>query len=655
MRNPLPSLVVLLACACGGGSETPTDAPPGGDGRVIDGMNSAPMITSFQATPSQVAAGTPTDVTWTWTYAQEPTFPDPTCSIDRGVGAVTRGQTTSVNINVVTTFTLTCTNSEGMAQRQVVVGVPPVAPQLATFTASPATIVPGVATQVTWSWTYANTPSPAPSCMIDSVGTVTSGTATAVTQSTSRVYRLRCTNTQGTAAAITNVNVDECTANTDDCQANATCTDTPDGFTCACSGGFSGNGDVCNASVACGVTPSLCDTNAACINGTSCQCNPGFVGDGTSGNCQRLRIAFTTSTTGSGNLSTWVGATGTGLAAADAVCQARATAALLPGTYVAWMSDSLNDAYCRVNGFSGKKASNCGQAQLPISAGPWARRDGVPHAPTLDRLLAPTRQMFVPASLTESGVDLGLGERVYTGTDENGVYIPGATCGDWTSSSGVVNGAQGEVHGSGGGSWTDIGASDPVCSSFAHLRCMQVTVGPPLPTRHPVAKKAFVTSVTGTGNLSTWSDASALTGLAAADAVCQARARVAGYANSGTFKAWMSSSSTSASTRIVSNGPWARPDGVVIAQSEADLEDSRIGAALYQTELGTYVQGASDAGNVWTGTSTSGFSASFYCSSWITTSGSGQIGRHDLLDGRWTAATTQTCSVDARIICLEDL
>jgi hypothetical protein len=648
------AVLVVLVCACGGGSDTPTDAPPSGDGRVIDGLNSAPMITSFQASPSQVTSGTPTDVTWTWTYAQEPTFPDPTCSIDHGVGAVTRGQTTSVNISVVTTFTLTCTNSEGMAQRQVVVSVPPVAPQLATFTATPATLVPGAPTPVTWAWTYSNTPSPAPSCMIDGVGTVTSGTPTTVTQTTSRVYRLRCTNTQGTAYATTNVNVDECTANTDDCGVNATCTDTSDGFTCACSTGFTGNGDQCNANLACGVTPSLCDVNAACINGTSCSCNPGFVGDGAT--CQRLRVAFTTSTTGTGNLSTWVGAgAATGLTAADNVCAARATAAGLQGQYVAWMSDSLNDAYCRANGFGGKKAQNCGQAQLPVSAGPWVRPGGTPFAPTLDRLLAPTRQMFFPASLNESGVEVTLLDRVYTGTDENGVYIPNSTCSDWTSSSSIVNGAMGEVGGGGGGSWTDLAVTDPVCSTFGHLRCVEKVIGPPLPTRHPIAKKAFITSVSGSGNFSTWADANAMSGLAAADAVCQARARYAGYANSGTFKAWMSSSSNYAYLRITSNGPWARPDGVVVALSEADLEDGRINAQLNLTELGTYLVGATDAGNVWTGSSYSGSLASFYCSSWITTSGSGQIGRHDTIDQRWTATTTQVCSADARMICLEDL
>jgi cysteine-rich repeat protein len=39
--------------------------------------------------------------------------------------------------------------------------------------------------------------------------------------------------------------IDECTLNTDNCDANATCTNTPGSFTCACNMGFSGNGVTC--------------------------------------------------------------------------------------------------------------------------------------------------------------------------------------------------------------------------------------------------------------------------------------------------------------------------------------------------------------------------------------------------------------------------
>lgn len=649
MRSYKLACVMALLASCGGGSETPDG---GLDAPRPDAPESAPVITSFVPTPSTVTAGVPTDVTWTWTYAYEPTIPEPACSIDNGVGPVTRGQATSVTLTSVTTFTLTCTSRAGTAMRQVVVAVPPVAPLIASFTATPTTVGIGAATDVTWSWTYANTPSPAPTCTIEhGVGTVTPGTTSSVTLTQARTYRLRCSNPQGAATAETTVSIDECAAGTHDCQANATCVDTAEGFTCQCNNGFTGNGDTCNAQVSCGVTPTLCDANASCVNGTSCACNAGYVGDGTT--CERLRLSFVTSTTGSGNLSVWAGAGGnTGLAAADAICQARATAAGLPGTYVAWMSDSLSDAYCRVHGLTGKKAAMCGQGALPVSAGPWVRPDGKAFAPSIERLLAPTRAVFYPASLTESGVEVGSTDRVYTGTDDNGV-LTSAACNDWTSSSSLVQGAMGEVNG-GGVSWTDQGASDPGCNQIGRLRCVETTPGPALPSRHPVAKKMFLTSVSGTGNLSSWADAGGATGVTAGDAICQARARFAGYANPQRFKAWLSYSFTSATSRITTNGPWARPDGVVVATSEADLVDGRLAASPYLTETTLYAPGAVDAGNVWTGTTAYGSYTSYHCSSWSSASYTATIGRHDLSDARWSQATTMSCAADNRLVCLED-
>src|SRR5690606_18797239 len=115
--------------------------------------------------------------------------------------------------------------------------------------------------------------------------------------------------------------------------------------------------------------------NASCLGGgTYCDCATGYIGDGTT--CTRARLTFVTNSTGTGNLSTWALAGGnTGVAAADAVCNAEAAAAGLPGTYVAWMSDATDDAYCRVHQLTGKKAANCGLGALPATAGPWVRTD----------------------------------------------------------------------------------------------------------------------------------------------------------------------------------------------------------------------------------------------------------------------------------------
>jgi EGF domain len=652
MRKKLLWFVALVS-ACGSGSGASHDAGPGdapGPPAIM------PVITSLTPSPSTIPANTPTQVTWSWTFASEPTLPEPTCSIDKGVGPVARGQATTVQLTAVTTFTLTCTNAAGTAMRQVVLAIPPTAPIIGTFTATPPTLAVGAATDVTFAFTFSNFPSPAPTCTIDGIGAAMPSATASLTLTQARTYRLRCSNIQNMAnpvTALVTVGVNECVAGTHDCQTNATCVDTPESFTCQCNAGFTGNGDTCSAQVACGTTPTLCDPNATCMGGTACQCNAGFVGPGTT--CQRQRVAFVTSTTGNGNLSTWTGAgLSTGVAAADAVCQTRATLAGLPGTYVAWMSDSTSDAYCRVHGLTGKKSGNCGQATLPVAAGPWVRPDGQPFAPTIDRLLAPTRATFRPASMTELGTEVAALDKVYTGTDDAGV-LTSAACTDWTTSSFSIRGAMGEAHG-GGTSWTDALGLDPTCDTFGRLRCVQTTSGPALPSRHQPAKKAFLTSVTGTGNLSTWTDAGGATGITAADAICQARARFAGYANSQSFKAWASSSSFSATSRFLTNGPWARPDGVVIAPSKATLTTAggRLTAPLYLTETNAYITGNADTGSVWTGTSTSGFSSSFHCSSWTFASSSGTTGRFDLSDGRWVSAITNVCTEVQRLYCLED-
>lgn len=191
------ALAVLGLAACDGGSATLVDAAPFVLPDSAPPTPAAPVLTSLVASPTQLTAGVPTNVTWRWTYAGLP-FPEPTCTIDNGVGAVAPGASTSVTLNAVTTFTITCTNSAGSGTRQVVVSIPPAAPNLATFVATPSVVPIGVAADVTWTWTYTSPPSPAPTCSISpTVGTVTIGQTTSVTQSVGTTYTLTCTNAVG--------------------------------------------------------------------------------------------------------------------------------------------------------------------------------------------------------------------------------------------------------------------------------------------------------------------------------------------------------------------------------------------------------------------------------------------------------------------------
>jgi hypothetical protein len=60
--------------------------------------------------------------------------------------------------------------------------------------------------------------------------------------------------------------VDECTAGTADCHADATCTNTEGGFTCACDDGFTGDGTACADVDECASGAAACGPNATCTN-----------------------------------------------------------------------------------------------------------------------------------------------------------------------------------------------------------------------------------------------------------------------------------------------------------------------------------------------------------------------------------------------------
>ena len=73
------------------------------------------------------------------------------------------------------------------------------------------------------------------------------------------------------------VPVDECAAGTNNCNANAQCVDTADGFECRCNSGYAGNGVVCADVTECDNANGGCAQN--CTNndgGFVCSCNAGF-------------------------------------------------------------------------------------------------------------------------------------------------------------------------------------------------------------------------------------------------------------------------------------------------------------------------------------------------------------------------------------------
>lgn len=379
-------------------------------------------------------------------------------------------------------------------------------------------------------------------------------------------------------------------------------------------------------------------------------------------------ITFVTSTTGNGNLGSWPDAVSvgkTGIAAGDAICQARALASGLTGTFKAWLSDSQDDAYCRITGFSGMKGSNCGQTALPVSAGPWVRTDGFPFGDTIDKIVdtnwyAPTTQkVYAPLVYDEFGTRLTSVRQVWTGTYIDGTAYSGLTCTNWTSAA-AANYARGGLTDGTAQLWSVSGY--PYCNyTTVSLDCFQTGAGPNLPNFRSAGKIAFVTSVSGTGNLGSWPDAAAAgkTGVAAGDAICQARAAAAGVANSAQFKALLSSGPTgtiNAIDRFTSNGPWVRLDGVTVANSKAELIGGSLFSSIHQTEVGTYLGYGLYA---WTGTKANGtIDGANTCNGWTDgTSGAlGTRGAVALTDaGGWlNFSTNYPCNIVQYLYCLED-
>ena len=356
-------------------------------------------------------------------------------------------------------------------------------------------------------------------------------------------------------------------------------------------------------------------------------------------------VAFTTSVTGNGNLSTWANAGGTtGLNAADTVCQARADAAGLPGTFVAWMSDSVDDAYCRVLGLSGQVAANCGQGTLPTNAGPWIRTDGFAFAATIGQI--PSRVIYSPLRYDEFGSRLPAFSSVFTATNADGT-LRSDSCADWSSTAVGTFGRNGNPETT-GSRWTDSGST--LCSSSAAIMCMETGSGDDLPAFASSGQLVFVSSIGGNGDLSVWPGAGGETGVAAGDAVCRNLANTAGFANTVNFKAWLSDSVNSAVSRLTGGGPWVRPDGVKVADDTSDLTDSDLLVPINVTDTMQYDSGT----GVWTGTLETGAMAASMCSDWADTTAQSTFGSAVSTDKSWTNFSQLVCSGGTFLIyCFE--
>jgi hypothetical protein len=268
----------------------------------------------------------------------------------------------------------------------------------------------------------------------------------------------------------------------------------------------------------------------ACVGGDSC-CAPGCT-PATDSDCVEPNRMFVTSTTYTGNIG--------GLAGADASCQARARAANLPGTFLAFLSSAAGGpAFRRLGNASG-----------------WVRTDGKPFGNTVDDLRA--GRILYPPRVDELGKELTeLRPAVATGTTPDGV-VDTRTCNNW----GPVDGSSQQT-----GGYADAGADYWFSSYFGgcdlqfRLYCFETARKATLIVVPPAsARLAFVTD--GVLDMTM--------GLEGADRLCKTEASAAGL--EGSWKALLATSTASALSRFdLAGPPWVRTDGVPIVASARDL------------------------------------------------------------------------------------
>ncbi|MGV6859387.1 MAG: hypothetical protein ACWA5X_10465 [bacterium] len=367
---------------------------------------------------------------------------------------------------------------------------------------------------------------------------------------------------------------------------------------------------------------------------------------------------FLTSEKGTGDLSTWASAGGlTGTAAADQICQTLANNNGLGNAYKAWISSEKDDAYCRVLGLSGKKILNCGQASLPISAGPWVRLDGQLFARSLSdlvegKVLTNVRYDELAFDHQLNGESPAQGTQYWTGSDSQGLLKvernSSGHCDNWGSQDQINAGYFGIATGA-TNAWTDW--DNLLCDAQAHLLCMEVrTTAAPLQVAVQ-GKQVFTTREKISANFSSATSAGGASGLEAADNVCKASAEAAGLANASAFQALVSDSSISATERIRGSGPWVRIDGFPIAQTKETLFQGPWAVPMNMDEFRQPV-----SGRAWTGTNPDGSSAERNCENWSNPESEQQAASsYAELNSRYGVYPYNgLCSGLAHLVCVED-
>jgi hypothetical protein len=176
-----------------------------------------------------------------------------------------------------------------------------------------------------------------------------------------------------------------------------------------------------------------------------------------------VKIVFDTNATFIGNLTATAGTNGatytqtaSGVAGGNADCQAEAAAAGLPGTYKAWLSDSLGNS----------PAATFSQSTVPyVTPDPGFTQ----VASNWTQLTSGTLSAGI--DYTAGGNFIEEGNYVWTGSNANGTPSTN-NCNNWTSTSNNDIGDQGNITDT-GSTWSLSGNEPCGGDILDHLVCVQ--------------------------------------------------------------------------------------------------------------------------------------------------------------------------------------
>jgi hypothetical protein len=302
-----------------------------------------------------------------------------------------------------------------------------------------------------------------------------------------------------------------------------------------------------------------------------------------------------------------------GLAAADAICMARAGEAELAGRFVAYLSTTAVNAMDRLAGARG-----------------WSRVDGEPVVDTVSELVG--GRMLMPLRIDERGNDVVLMPNYVTTGSFGGTLA--VNCADYTDPIRTANAGRAPATAGGFSNQSQIPCNDPT-----RLYCFQIDHAIPLAFTPTAGRRAFVSGALFPPT----------NGVAAADAICANEAQLAGF--TGTFAALLPSATTPASQRFGAAGPpWVRPDGVVVAATAADLLAGALLAPINVRADGTYYDGYAHTGFY---PPTGPVDPTRNCDGWTNAGTGGGWGYAATSDNAAFSQTTTDCTTAVPVYCLE--